>query len=322
MKIVITGGRGLLGSTIVRQLLSRGHDCVVVQRTPSEILGAHEILQDLTDSECNYSWLAGADAVIHLAAKVGIVGTQEQFYAANVGATSRLLTAVREQGVPRFVFASSPSVAHVGSSLMGVGASIAKPDQVRGWYSKTKAIAELEVLAANSAELSTIALRPHLVWGPGDTQLIGRIVQRAQARRLFLIGGGFSLIDTTYVTNAAEAFVLAAESPQAGSGTALMVSNGEPRMVRELLERICMAAGVAPPTRSVSFHAALAAGYCVEKAWVSRESEPPLTSFLVEQLGTAHWFDISQTRELLNWSPSVSLEQGFMELARAFANQP
>lgn len=321
MKIVITGGRGLLGSTIVRQLLSRGHDCVVVQRTPSAIPGTHEILQDLTDPECTYSWLAGADAVIHLAAKVGIVGTQEQFNSANVVATSRLLAAVLGHGIPRFVFASSPSVAHVGSSLMGVGATIAEPDQVRGWYSKTKAIAELEVLAADSAELSTIALRPHLVWGPGDTQLIGRIVQRAQAGRLFLIGGGFSLIDTTYITNAAEAFVLAAESPRAGSGTALMVTNGEPRMVRELLERICLAAGVSPPTRSVSFRAALAAGYSVERAWKSRESEPPLTSFLVEQLGTAHWFDISQTRRLLNWKPSVSLEQGFTELEHAFATR-
>ncbi len=320
MKVLITGGRGLLGSSVVQEILKAGHECVVVQRNPSGIAGAREFLDDLTAPRNRDQWLAGVDAVVHLAAKVGIVGSYQEFFQANVQATQMLLEAAKQQGVKRFIYASSPSVAHTGSALIGAGAQTAEPAGVRGAYSQTKALAELEVLATNTSSFSTLALRPHLVWGPGDTQLIERIVERARSGRLFYIDGGYALIDTTYVSNAAQAFACSLTAGPEAFGKPHMVTNGEPRTVRETLMRITQAAGVPEPTRSVSFRIAMAAGRAAEFAWRNRTSEPPLTSFLVEQLATAHWFDIEQTKRLLNWSPTISLDEGFTELTNWFAN--
>ncbi len=319
MRVLITGGRGLLGSAVVQEIHKAGHDCVVVQRNPSGVRGVQEFLDDLTAPMHSEQWLAGVDTVVHLAAKVGIVGSYQEFFETNVRATRMLLETAKSHGVQRFIYASSPSVAHTGRALIGVGAQKAEPAGVRGAYSQTKALAELDVLAANSAGFSTMALRPHLVWGPGDTQLIERIVARARSGRLFLIDGGYSLIDTTYVTNAAQAFASALDATPSAFGRALMVTNGEPRTVRETLGRIAHAAGAQVPSRSIPFHIAMAAGHAAELAWRNRASEPPLTSFLVEQLATAHWFDIEETKKLLNWSPSISLDQGFAELAKWYA---
>jgi len=291
-----------------------GHECVVVQRNPSGIAGAREFLDDLTAPRNLDQWLAEVDAVVHLAAKVGIVGSYQEFYEANVKATQMLLESAKQHGVKRFIYASSPSVAHTGSALIGAGAQPARPASVRGAYSKTKALAELDVLAANTSSFSTVALRPHLVWGPGDTQLIERIVERARSGRLFYIDGGYALIDTTYVTNAGQAFACSLNASPEAFGKPHMVTNGEPRTVRETLMRITEAAGVPGPSRSVSFRIAMAAGRAAEFAWRNRTSEPPLTSFLVEQLATAHWFDIEQTKKLLNWSPTISIDEGFAQL--------
>jgi nucleoside-diphosphate-sugar epimerase len=321
VKVLITGGRGLLGSSVVQEILKAGHECVVVQRNPCGIEGAREFLDDLTAPKNQDEWMDGIDAIVHLAAKVGIVGSYQEFLDANVGATQMLLEAAKQHGVKKFIYASSPSVAHTGSALIGAGAQPAQPTSVRGAYSQTKALAELDVLAANTSTFATLALRPHLVWGPGDTQLIERIVERARSGRLFYIDGGYALIDTTYVSNAARAFACSLTAAPDAYGRPHMVSNGEPRTVRETLMRITQAAGVPQPSRSVSFRIAMAAGRAAEFAWKNRNSEPPLTTFLVEQLATAHWFDIEQTKRLLNWSPTISLDEGFAELTNWYANQ-
>jgi len=320
VKVLVTGGRGLLGSAVVREIQTAGHECIVVQRNPSGIPGVREFLDDLTAPRQSEQWLSGVDTVVHLAAKVGIVGSHQEFFEANVHATHLILAAAKSHGVQRFIYASSPSVAHTGHPLIGADAQEAAPSAVRGAYSQTKAQAELDVLAAHSPEFATLALRPHLVWGPGDTQLIERIVERARSGRLFLIDGGLSLIDTTYVTNAAQAFAQAIVAVPEAFGRALMVTNGEPRTVRETLSRITQAAGAKAPTRSVPFHLAMAAGHAAEFAWRNRTTEPPLTSFLVEQLATAHWFDIEITKKLLNWSPTVSLDEGYAQLTQWYSD--
>ena len=79
-----------------------------------------------------------------------------------------------------------------------------------------------------------VAIRPHLVWGPGDTQLVGRIVERARAGRLPRLGSGAALIDTTYIDNAASALAAALERAEDVHGRAYVVTNGEPRPVAEL----------------------------------------------------------------------------------------
>jgi nucleoside-diphosphate-sugar epimerase len=182
-------------------------------------------------------------------------------------------------------------------------------------------VAERDALAADSPSLGVLAVRPHLVWGPGDTQLVARIVERARAGRLPLIGSGAALIDTTYVDNAAAALMAAVDA--AAHGEALVVSNGEPRPVGEVLARLCAAAGVPGPRASVPFRMAWAAGAAVEAGWAltGRTTTPPLTRFLAEQLATAHWFDQRRTRAALAWEPQVDLAEGFARLSRWYAGQ-
>ncbi|QXG76335.1 NAD-dependent epimerase/dehydratase family protein [Modestobacter sp. L9-4] len=318
MRVLVTGASGMLGRATAQRLLDRGDDVTVLQRRPAGLACA-QVLGDVADPAVVARAVAGQDAVLHLAAKVDVTGPWAEYERANVTGTRTVLAACATAGVGRLVHVSSPSVAHGGSALVGVGAEPADPAGARGNYSRSKAVAELEALAADSPALAVLVVRPHLVWGPGDTQLVGRIVERARTGRLPLIGSGAALIDTTYVDNAAGALVAALDACGPVHGEALVVSNGEPRPVGEVIARLCRAAGVPEPHRRVPFGLAWAAGAAVESVWslTGRRETPPLTRFLAEQLATAHWFDQRRTREALHWTPEVTLDEGFARLAAA-----
>jgi nucleoside-diphosphate-sugar epimerase len=274
----------------------------------------------VTDADAVRRAVAGMDAVIHLAAKVSFAGPAVEFEAVNVAGTRTLVAAARDAGVRRFVFVSSPSVAHFGSAIAGAGAGAADPSRARGNYARTKAAAELLALAADAPDFAVLAVRPHIVWGPGDTQLVGRVLARARAGRLPVLGSGAALVDTTYVDNAASAIAAALERAVDAHGQALVVTNGEPRPVGELLARICDAGGVPAPRFRVPAGLGRAAGAVVEAVWSVRpgRDEPPMTRFLAEQLSTAHWFDQRHTRDVLGWLPAVSLDEGFARLRRYY----
>jgi 2-alkyl-3-oxoalkanoate reductase len=319
MRVLVTGASGMLGRATALALLDRGDDVTVLQRRPAGLPCA-EVLGDVADPGAVERAAKGQDAIVHLAAKVDVVGGWTQYARANITGTRLVTEACRGAGVGRLVHVSSPAVAHAGTALIGVGAEPADPDRARGHYARSKALAEQVALAADGPDLAVLAIRPHLVWGPGDTQLVARILDRARAGRLPLIGSGTALIDTTYVDNAASALVAAVDACERGHGQPLVVSNGEPRPVGEVLARLCAAAGLPGPSGRVPFRVAWLAGAAIEGAWAlsRRTSTPPMTRFLAEQLSTAHWFDQRETRAVLAWTPEVSLDEGFARLAAAF----
>ena len=214
--------------------------------------------------------MAGCDVVVHLAAKVGVVGDRDEYVAINVDGTRNVLAAARHNGLRGVVHVSSPSVAHDGRPIVGGAADPPVEDHGAAWYPETKAIAEREALAASDDTCAVVAIRPHLVWGPGDTQLVGRIVERAAAGRLALVGGGRALVDTTYIDNAATALAAAVDAVRPGStcaGKAYVVSNGEPRPIRELVEAFCRVAGVPFEPRNVPLPVALRMGSLIDRIW-------------------------------------------------------
>lgn len=321
MRVLVTGASGMTGRAVATALLARGDDVTVLQRRPAGIETA-EVLGDVADGDLIAAAVRGHDAVLHMAAKVDVVGPWEQYRRANVDGTRSVLRACVAAGVPRLVFVSSPSVAHAGEPLIGAGATPADPSAARSHYARSKAMAEQLALAADGPDLAVLAVRPHLIWGPGDTQLVGPIVQRGRAGRLPLIGGGTALVDTTYVDNAVDALVAAVDACGRAHGEALVVSNGEPRPVAEILARVCAAGGVRGPRGRLPLSVAVAAGTVVEGAWrlARRSGVPPITRFLAEQLGTAHWFDQRHTRSVLGWTPRVPLDTGFELLLNSFAD--
>ena len=317
MRVLVTGASGALGAATAWALAARGDRVTVLQRRPAG-LGLPEVLADVADGAAVGRAAAGQDAVVHLAARVGYTGRWPEYASANIDGTRAVVAACRAAGVDRLVHVSSPSVAHAGSSLVGVGAGPADPVRARGPYARSKAAAEQIALAANGGGLAVTAVRPHLVWGPGDQQLVGRVVERARAGRLVLVGTGAALMDSTYLDNAVSALLAAVDRAAAAAGRALVVSNGEPRPVAELLAGICAAAGVPPPHRRVPPGVAYAVGLVAEGLGHLRRADPPMTRFLAEQMSTAHWFDQRETRALLGWTPAVSLDEGFDRLAAAY----
>lgn len=311
----------MIGRAVVERLLARGDAVTTLQRSPTE-LGTHQVTGTITDPGAVKAAVANVGAIVHLAAKVDIVGDWDEFVSVNVEGTTTVLAEARAAGVERVVYVSSPSVAHGGSSIMGAGAEPADPDATHGPYATTKAMAEQLALAASDADMSVVAIRPHLVIGPGDTQLVERIIERARDGRLPLIGSGLALIDTTWVDNAADALVAAVDRARDLGGQAFVVSNGEPRTVQELFARITSAAGIEWAPRSVPTAVAVAGGSVVEKIWerTSRTDDPPMTAFGAEQLSTAHWFDQRATREALGWTPKVTLADGFKRLAEHYSS--
>ncbi|WIE67773.1 NAD-dependent epimerase/dehydratase family protein [Curtobacterium sp. MCLR17_054] len=321
MKVLVTGASGFLGQATAAAVRDAGPEVRTFQRRPSGVPGVQDVAGTMTDNAAIARAVDGVEAVVHLAAKVSLAGDPADFARVNIEGTRSLLAAARAAGVGRFVFVSSPSVAHTGSSLVGADAGPAEPSRARGDYARTKAAAELLALDADAPDFAVVAVRPHLVWGPGDTQLVGRIVERARAGRLPLLDSGAALIDTLYVDNAATAMVAALERVRDDCvhGNAYVVTNGEPRPVADLLAGICTASGVRPPQWHVPAAVARAAGSVVEAVWRVRpgEDEPPMTRFLAEQLSTAHWFDQRRTRSDLRWTPSVSIDQGLERLRAA-----
>ncbi|WP_406694713.1 NAD-dependent epimerase/dehydratase family protein [Singulisphaera sp. Ch08] len=328
MNALVTGGGGFLGHAIVRLLRARGDTVRSLARgeyPALTALGVEPIRGDLTDPEAVLRAVEGCDVVFHVAAKAGIWGPYEEYHRCNVDGTRHVLEACRARGVRRLVYTSSPSVVFDGRDQEGVNETAPYASRFDSPYPATKALAERLVLEADCAELATTALRPHLIWGPGDNHLIPRLIARARAGRLRRIGRKDHLVDSIYIDNAAEAHLLAADRLAPGPdspvhGKAYFLSQGEPWPLWSLINGILAAAGVPPVTRSVPRGAALLAGTLLEQVYraLGRTAEPPMTRFLAHQLSTAHWFDIRAARRDFGYKPSVSIDEGLRRLEKSF----
>ena len=331
MNILVTGGGGFLGQAICRLLVARGHAVTSYNRglyPPLAALGVRQVQGDLADFGLLTDTMAGHEAVFHVGAKAGAWGSFHDYFEANVRGTDNVIAACRMNGVARLVHTSSPSVTHRRTQPV-VGGNEANTPLGSGflaWYPATKRIAEENVLAANDQALATVALRPRLIWGPGDNQLLPRLVERARRGRLRLVGDGLNRIDTTYIDNAAQAHLDAFDHLAPGArcaGRAYFISNGEPRSASEIVNGLLRAAGAPTVDRTLPFRAAYWLGAVLEGVWtlLPLRGEPPMTRFLAEQLSTTHFYDISAARRDFGYRPQVSLIEGLKRLSTHVAAQ-
>ncbi|AWM41478.1 3 beta-hydroxysteroid dehydrogenase/Delta 5--_4-isomerase [Gemmata obscuriglobus] len=322
MKAVVTGGGGFLGGAVVRLLRQRGDSVRSFTRSAYpwlDELGVEQSLGNLSDLESVERAVSGCDVVFHVAAKAGVWGRYSAYYSTNVVGTQNVIAACKTHGVRRLVYTSTPSVVHAGGDNEGANESLPYPKHFDAAYPETKAKAEKAVLAANGSDLATVSLRPHLIFGPGDPHLIPRIIDSARAGKLKRIGNRPAKVDVTYIDNAAQSQLDAADRLDIGTapaGKAYFISNGEPVELWPFVDRILAEAGLPPVTARVSAWKARLAGRVLESVyWLFRlPGEPPMTRFVANQMSTSHWYDISAARRDLGYEPKVSVEEGLRRL--------
>jgi len=328
-RFIVTGGGGFLGRAIAVALKARGAEVHSLSRGKYPDLEDAGILHHSMDLACPgkslEELLCGARAVFHTAAKVDMWGRYEDFFACNVLATRNIITACRKTGVERLVFTSSPSVIADGKNLCGVDESYPYPRKYTAFYPMTKAQAEQEVLlAGRRGELKTLALRPHLIWGPGDTNLVPTILDRARAGRLRRIGAGKNRVDLTFIEDCVRAHLLAEEalgrSPEL-SGQVYFISQGEPVLLWDWVDEVLCLNGLPPLRRGLPVWLAypLAALLEICSRISPARGEPLLTRFLVSEMATHHYFNISRARRDLDFSPAFSISQALQRTFGAAA---
>ncbi len=324
MHALVTGGGGFLGRAIVEQLLDRGDQVRSLGRgayPELEALGVEVVRADLRDAASVADACQGIDCVFHTAALAGIWGTWNTYHQINVQGTLNVLAGCRQQQVPRLVYSSSPSVTFDGSDQCGCNEEAPYATCWLAHYPHSKALAEQAVLTANGKhDLTTCALRPHLIWGPRDGHLVPRLIQRARSGRLRRVGCGTNRLDIIYIENAATAHLQAADvmrqhdSPVAGK--AYFLSQGEPVNCWQWIDQLLELASLPPVQKSVSLATARRVGAIFEGLYgaLRLPGEPPMTRFLAAQLGLSHWFNISAAQQDFGYQPQVTTAEGMRRL--------
>jgi nucleoside-diphosphate-sugar epimerase len=323
MKALVTGGGGFLGRYIVEKLMARGDSVRALGRSrypELEKLGVETVQADLRDQAAVVKACERVDVVFHAAALPAIWGKWEDFYGINVEGTKNVLAGCREHGVSRLVYTSTPSVVFDQSDLCNVNETYPYPNRYNCYYPMTKAIAERLAIEANGKDgLLTTSLRPHLVWGPRDKHLIPRVLQRARAGQLFIVGDGTNKVDITCVENAADAHLLAADHLRVGSpvaGQIYFISQGEPVVLWDFINRLLERLGIPKITKAISYGTAKSIGAVLELVYkvLSLNGEPRMTRFLAAQLARSHYFDISKARCDFGYSPRITTSEGLERL--------
>ncbi len=336
--VFITGASGFIGGKLAERLLAAGREVRVLARRDLpelEKLGARVVRGDLHDTAALAAGCAGVETVFHVAGRVGVWGPAADFFRVNVEGTRHVLASARVAGVPRFVYTSSPSVVFNGGDLAGEDESAPLCTEAPCAYPTSKAAAERLVTAANSRELATVSLRPHLVWGPGDRNVVPRVLALAKKGRLKIVGAGRNLVDCTHITNVVDAHVQAeralaqsnllgdlaggaagAERAPDPRGKAYFITNDEPVVLWDWINELLRGVGLPPVTRHVSLGAAYRVGAVLETAWrfLPLKGEPPMTRFVAKELATDHWFRVDAAKRDLGYAPRVSMADGTRQL--------
>lgn len=328
-RVLVTGGGGFLGQAVVRRCLDRGYAVRVLGRSalPAAIANRVEFQPgDIADARAVDAAVHGCDAVFHVAAKAGVWGPAADYVRANLTGTTHVIESCARHGVRALVHTSTPSVVFNGQPFRGADESLPYGSNWLCDYARTKALAEQRALAAASDSLRVCALRPHLIWGPGDTHLFPRVLARARSGRLRIVGDGENQVDVTHVDTAADAHLGALDALLAGraNGKAYFLSQGEPVKLWEFINRLLAGAGLPPVTRRISLPAAYALGGALEAAWrVCRlRGEPPMTRFVAVELAKDHWFDVSAARRDLGLKPAVDTWAELDRLAATHRERP
>ena len=327
MRVLLTGATGFLGRVLARRFADAGHTVAALVREPDAALGERGIEQiegDVTSLDRMITAAAGCDAVVHTAARVAPLGRIEDYYDVNVAGTNHVLAACEYNDVRSLVFTSCAGVVIDRGDLNGVNEMQRVPARAPSPYLATKALAEQHVLAANGPKLATVAIRPHLLWGPGEPRLLPRLASLARKGKLRLFGEPSRRIDTCYVDNAADAHLAALDRIEPGAsiaGNAYFVTQGEPATVEGFLNGLLRAAGFPAETRRVSPGIARLLASTASLRHALTGHEPLVTDDSLALFGKSAWFNIAAARRELGYAPRVAMAEGFARVSAHLARE-
>lgn len=317
LRLLISGGQGFLGGTLVRALVALGFRKVAAtaRRDAPELerLGVEVVRCDLTRKEEAVNATRERDVIFHTAAKAGVWGSESSYEQINVQATRHLLEGAKQNGVEHFIHTSSPSVTFQGTSSELETEEAPYGRVPLNSYCRTKIQSEREVLETEG--LKTLALRPHLIYGPGDPHLLPRVFEASEKGRLVRVGSGLSQVDVTHIRDAvgSQLCALAKRQDETIWGEAYFITSGVPIRLWSWLAHILHWRRLPGVRRSLSLKQAVALGRALEKVWarLDRQDEPPLTEFSALQLGCTHTYSIEKAQRLLGYEPSIAPYDSF-----------
>lgn len=326
MTVLVTGGGGFLGTGIVRAMRARGFTVRVLGRSAYPFLerdGVECVRGDVRDRDAVIKALSGAESVFHVASRVGYWGPKREYIQTNIEGTEVLLAEAKKAGVRRFVYTSTPSVVlGTRGGLENADETTPYPEKHLTYYAETKAVAEAAVLRANDPAFATAAIRPHFIFGPGDPQIVPRLVDAAHKHKLVRIGDGTNRVDVTYIDNAVDAHLAlhdALAAPDARArGQAYFIGGDRPVVLWDFVSQVLAGFGAPAVKKKLPLGAARALGAIVETIYRALKlgGEPALTRSVAVVMGTSHYFSHEKARRDFGYEPRVSVDEG---LARVFA---
>jgi nucleoside-diphosphate-sugar epimerase len=318
--VFVTGGSGFIGRALLDALSDRGETVRALAGTPAEAEtvaahGAIPIRGDLSDLDALTAGMRDAELVVHAAGQVrGGWAALDSLRRVNVDGSRSVLQAARATGVPRLVLLSTDQVVLGDRPLVGADESWPYPNRFVGPFAATKAEAEQLVLAASTAELATVAVRPRLVWGAGDTGLLPRLLAAVRSGRLRWVDGGAHLTSTTHVRNAVEGVLAAADRGRGGQP--YFVTDGAPLPFRDFVTGLLATRGIVPQVGSVSGRVARAAAGGTGALWraLPLPGRPPVDLATVRAIGEECTLRDDAARRELGYESQVDRALGLAEL--------
>ncbi len=328
-KSLVTGGCGFTGKHLVDALVARGDDVTVIDMAAKGPRGdVRYVKADICDRQAVRSACEGVDVVFHNASIVHTKRNQEaRVWAVNFDGSKNVLAACRDAGVRRLVYVSSASAVYEGRDIENGDEGMPYSSISQAPYADSKIAAERVILAANGeGGVLTCAIRPHVIFGPGDQRFLPAILERARSGRLkFAVGREVKYSDFTYISNLIDALLLADEKLVPGSptaGQAYFVTNGEPMPFWDFVRRVLERFGLPPIRGTVPFQVAYAVAAAAEAFDTLKggtlNAENGLTRFAIKYMCTHHYFSIDKAKRELGYRPAVSIEEGIDRTAQHF----
>ena len=316
MKILVTGGKGFLGSSIVHRLLELGHQVETLSRSTgskkNSTVKHHQL--DLSKKVLNFEQFKGIECIFHTAAKAGIDGRYHDYYTANYLGTKNILNLAKDIGVKYFIYTSSPSVVFSGKPISDGNEKLSYVSNRVSPYSHTKALAEEAVLHANNNTFLSTSLRPHLIWGENDPHLLPKVISLHKNGKLKIVGEGNNQVDLTHIDNVVHAHILAFDALLEGyplDGKAYFISQNEPVKLWDWINSIFRDLNLDPIDNRISFPKAYCAGAFLEILWkiLRLKSDLPMSRFVACQLAHDHWFSTESAKSDFGYEPIISMSE-------------